>query len=84
MILLESIHRDVELALAQLASGQPAPGTAAQPRRLSRTSMSPPATRNATSSMPAAATTTGQEEADGDAHGLENVIESPLAILVRR
>lgn len=72
MILLESIHRDVEQVLSQLdksSSDKPSP-------RFSRSSLSPPARSNSLSSEAV------REEPDHDAHGLQNVIESPLAVLV--
>jgi hypothetical protein len=72
MILLESIHRDVEQVLSQLnrtSSDKPSP-------KLYRSSLSPPARSNSTSSEAV------REEPESDAHGLQNVIESPLAVLV--
>ncbi|ORY89719.1 hypothetical protein BCR35DRAFT_300152, partial [Leucosporidium creatinivorum] len=87
MILLESIHRDVDQALSQLASLQnsnnPSTSSARQGStspRLSRSSLSPPANRLTPTTTSGAG---GMEEGEGetDAKGLESVIESPLAIL---
>ncbi|GAA5935525.1 uncharacterized protein JCM15063_001064 [Sporobolomyces koalae] len=76
-VLLENCHRDIEQALAILASGSPH----TVPPPLPPIHPQPPSQRESSTSQSPLVFTAGDEEESGSARELKDVLENPLALL---